>query len=125
MFACTILTCTVPVSLPCCLLSTPNQDTNITTCSLHPGSVVSDIPRHLPGLVRHLYPLYAHAFCKTTCKGAQTSICAAVDPRFDAVTGVYLDDCAIVPASAVACDVGVAKRLWDVSEQLTGAQWQF
>ena len=99
------------------------RGTNITTSCLHPGTVVSDIPRHLPKLVYMMYPAYAYLFCKTTRKGAQTSIWAAVDPCFDTLTGVYLDDCAVSTPSAVAQDEGLAKKLWDVSEQLSGAQW--
>jgi NAD(P)-dependent dehydrogenase (short-subunit alcohol dehydrogenase family) len=73
------------------------KGTNITANCLHPGTVVSDIPRNMHKVIYLLYPLYAQLFCKSTIKGAQTSIWAAVDPKFDTTSGVYLDDCAIVP----------------------------
>jgi NAD(P)-dependent dehydrogenase (short-subunit alcohol dehydrogenase family) len=99
------------------------KGTNITANCLHPGTVVSDIPRNMHKVIYLLYPLYAQLFCKSTIKGAQTSIWAAVDPKFDTTSGVYLDDCAIVPSSKASKDEGLAKKLWEVSEQITGAKW--
>ena len=59
-------------------------------------------------------------YLKDAKEGAQTTIFAAVDPSLDKVTNVYLEDCAISKESKAASDDGAAKKLWELSETITG-----
>lgn len=52
--------------------------------------------------------------------GAQTSLYLAVSGEVNGVTGQYFDNCHPAVPSAKARDDGVARKLWEVSEKLTG-----
>jgi NAD(P)-dependent dehydrogenase (short-subunit alcohol dehydrogenase family) len=67
---------------------------------------------------------------KSIAQGAATSVLLAASPLVEGVTGKYFEDCQeAVPftpgvrrgVASYATDPGNARRLWDVSAQLTGA----
>ncbi|KAK3554627.1 hypothetical protein QTP70_030021 [Hemibagrus guttatus] len=94
---------------------------NVTVNSVHPGTVRSDLVRHstLMSLVFALFSI----FLKTPQEGAQTSIYCAVAEELHSITGKHFSDCA--PASVAPqgrCDE-TARRLWDVSCDLLGIEW--
>lgn len=96
------------------------KGTNVTANSLHPGTVQTELQRHL-GLLRFvLLPL--QVLTKTPKSGAQTSIMLAVDTNLQDVTGKYFADCAITEESTAAQCNETAAWLWEVSERLTGLQ---
>ncbi|EDV18917.1 uncharacterized protein TRIADDRAFT_34454 [Trichoplax adhaerens] len=100
------------------------QGTGVTANSLHPGAVKTDIARHLSIyqnsflniLVQPLYWL----FMKTAKQGAQTSIYCAIDESIDGVTGKYFADCREAKCAPQGRDDGAAKKLWELSEEMTG-----
>ena len=51
--------------------------------------------------------------------GARTAVYAAASPDLEGVTGAYLENMALSPLSPEAKDIAIAKRLWDLSEELT------
>ena len=51
--------------------------------------------------------------------GARTAVYAAASPELEGVTGAYLENMAIAEAATEAQDIAIAKRLWDLSEELT------
>lgn len=54
-------------------------------------------------------------------QGTSTILVAALDPALDGKQeGVYLADCQIAKAEKHATDGEAAKKLWDLSEKLTG-----
>jgi hypothetical protein len=53
-------------------------------------------------------------------KGAQTSLYLASSPEVAGVTGKYFVDCQPVPSSEASYDETAARRLWQISEELTG-----
>jgi hypothetical protein len=53
-------------------------------------------------------------------KGAATTLWAATAPELSGVTGKYLARSAIVEPSASARDEAAQRRLWELSENLTG-----
>jgi hypothetical protein len=57
---------------------------------------------------------------KATEKGAATAIYLASSPDVEGVTGKYFANCKAVRSAKLSYDTGLAKRLWDVSEELTG-----
>jgi NAD(P)-dependent dehydrogenase (short-subunit alcohol dehydrogenase family) len=53
-------------------------------------------------------------------EGAQTSIYLAASPEVEGVTGEYFDDMEPTDSSRESHDAAIARRLWEVSERLTG-----
>lgn len=83
----------------------------ITTYSLHPGVVASDIWRRVPWPVR---PLITRRMLPVG-QGAQTSLYCATAPELAGVSGRYYDNCREREPSAVATDE-LAGELWRRSE---------
>jgi hypothetical protein len=54
-------------------------------------------------------------------QGARTSTYLASSPEVEGVTGKYFDSCRPIPSSPITYDLDVAVRLWQVSQELTGA----
>lgn len=100
------------------------QGTGVTTNSLHPGAVNTELARHLSlSKVNILSALVAPVFwvfLKTPRQGAQTSIYCAIDTSLNDVSGQYFADCRQMKCAKRGYDDGVAKKLWEVSEELTG-----
>uniref|UniRef100_A0A8D2PDN2 Uncharacterized protein n=1 Tax=Zosterops lateralis melanops TaxID=1220523 RepID=A0A8D2PDN2_ZOSLA len=55
--------------------------------------------------------------------GAQTSIYCAVAEELESVTGQYFSDCQPAYVSPHGRDDETAKKLWSVSCELLGIQW--
>ncbi|MCJ8731047.1 hypothetical protein PDJAM_G00191480 [Pangasius djambal] len=94
---------------------------DVTVNSVHPGTVMSDLVRH--STVMSLMFAVFSVFLKTPQEGAQTSTYCAVAEELHSITGKHFSDCA--PASVAPqgrCDE-TARRLWDVSCDLLGIEW--
>jgi retinol dehydrogenase-12 len=89
-------------------------DTGVTSYSLHPGVVASDIWRRVPWPVR---PLMTRRML-TVDQGAQTSLYCAMSPQLAEVSGRYYDNCAEREPSPVATSE-LARQLWEHSEAWT------
>lgn len=112
--------------------------------SVHPGSIPTDLNRHLSdqelnayGMSRNTGGGYTVARregqdFKTPQQGAATSVWCATGAALDGLGGVYCRDCDIVEVVAAdapglmgvasyAVDPALASRLWELSENLTGA----
>ena len=85
--------------------------TGVTSCSLHPGVVASDIWRRVPWPVR---PLLTRRML-TVEQGARTSLYCATEPSLAEVSGRYYHDCAEREPSQVATPE-LGERLWQRSE---------
>jgi NAD(P)-dependent dehydrogenase (short-subunit alcohol dehydrogenase family) len=99
------------------------KGTQVTTYSLHPGNVRTELTRHLWFLTetvigRAIVNYLSWPFLKEPWNGAQTSICCAVDASLATQSGKYYSDCAETQPAAEASDDDVAERLWDVSVDL-------
>lgn len=95
--------------------------TKVTANALHPGSVYSELVRHSL-VMTWLWKIFSF-FLKTPCEGAQTSIYCAVAEELDSVTGQYFSDCQPAYVSPRGRDDETAKKLWSVSCELLGIQW--
>ncbi len=93
------------------------ENTGITTYSLHPGVILTDMPRNLHWFRKGLVYVFS-IFFKDIEHGAQTSICCAVDEKFGNESGLYYQDCARTELNDIAKSVESAKRLWEISEEL-------
>lgn len=87
------------------------QGTGVTTYSLHPGAIASDVWREVPPGLRHVMKL----FMKDTTQGAQTSLHCATSPDVAGETGLYYDDRRVKQPSRVVTDE-LAAELWERSE---------
>ncbi|KAL6488060.1 hypothetical protein MHYP_G00046860 [Metynnis hypsauchen] len=97
------------------------RGSNVTVNTLHPGTVRSELVRHST-VMSLLFTLFS-MFLKTPWEGAQTSIYCAVAEELHSISGKHFSDCA--PASIAPqgrCDE-TAQKLWDVSCELLGIEW--
>jgi len=85
--------------------------TGVTSYSLHPGVVASDIWRRIPWPVR---PLVTRRMI-TVEEGARTSLYCATSPEVAGVSGRYYDKCAEREPSHIATP-DLAEELWKRSE---------
>jgi len=88
------------------------QGTGVTTYSLHPGAVASDVWREVPFGLRQAMKL----FMISTEKGARTSLHCATSPDVAGQTGRYYDNCREKKPSTVATPE-LAAELWERSEK--------
>lgn len=95
-------------------LARRTADSGITTYSLHPGVVASDIWRRVPWPVR---PLIKTRMLSAE-DGARTSLWCATAPELAEVSGRYFDNCREREPSAVATPA-LARELWERSEAWT------
>jgi dehydrogenase/reductase SDR family protein 13 len=86
--------------------------TGVTTYSLHPGAVASDVWREVPFGVRHVMKL----FMRSTTDGARTSLYCATSPDLADRTGRYYDNEREKEPSPVATPE-LAAELWKRSEE--------
>jgi NAD(P)-dependent dehydrogenase (short-subunit alcohol dehydrogenase family) len=89
------------------------EASNATANALHPGVIKTNLVRHLPERVRN-----GDWDDRTVEQGAATSCYVATHPGLDGVSGYYFSDCNAAVPSGYAQDDAMAKRLWQVSEQL-------
>jgi WW domain-containing oxidoreductase len=87
--------------------------------AVHPGAVNSGLDRNMNQFLTRLIRPVASVFVKTVAKGAATPIYAAVHPDAAVINGYYFADCDVTSNSTVADDAIIAKRLWEVSEQIS------
>jgi len=84
------------------------KDTNITSNSLHPGVVATDIWRSVFAPIRWILKL----FLKNVKDGAKTTLHVALSPNVEGVSGKYFDNSKEVAPSRVAQDEQLARKLW-------------
>lgn len=95
------------------------EGSGVTTNALHPGTVNTGFSKNNSQAIR-LAMAIAAPFLLTPEEGAQTQIYLAAAPEIEDVTGKYFVRCQPARSSMVSYDVDAQKRLWRVSEELTG-----
>lgn len=87
--------------------------TKVTTYSLHPGVVATDVWRNVP------WPFgwAMKQFMITPEEGARTQLRCASDPSLASETGLYYDKSRPKEPSALSKDEALAKELWVRSEE--------
>lgn len=97
------------------------KGTGVSTYSLHPGVIETELLRDMPFvnsfIVRNLLRPVKWLLFKNLKDGAQTTVYCAVDERLDNESGKFYSDCREVRPNSEAQDDAVAKRLWDMSVQ--------
>ncbi|XP_062037342.1 retinol dehydrogenase 12 [Lepus europaeus] len=98
------------------------QGTRVTTYAVHPGIVSSELVRH-SFLLCLLWRLFS-VFVKSAREGAQTSLHCALAEGLEPLSGKYFSDCKRTWVSPRARNNKTAQRLWNVSCELLGIQWE-
>jgi NAD(P)-dependent dehydrogenase (short-subunit alcohol dehydrogenase family) len=88
----------------------------VTSTSLHPGGVATEITRDAPLWMRVGMRLAG----TSPEKGARTSVYLASAPEVEGVTSEYFVSCKPAKTDPLAHDAALAKRLWDESASLVG-----
>ncbi|XP_037550000.1 retinol dehydrogenase 12, like [Nematolebias whitei] len=99
------------------------EGTGVTTYSLHPGVVQTDLWRHLSSPERFFIKI-AKPFTKNSVQGAQTTIYCAVEPSLEKESGGYYSDCAPANCSAAGKNDELAQKLWELSCRLLSISWE-
>jgi len=115
----------------------------IRAFAVHPGRIPgTDLNRHMSLLEQlvasagRFLPTRGGIRLKSVEEGASTSLWTAVSPQLDGKGGVYCADCDVSPLVHEASPLGnsvrdyavdseLARRLWTVSEELTGLRYPF
>jgi retinol dehydrogenase-12 len=101
------------------------EGTNVTSVSLCPGAVKTDIWREfsrfdLKTLIFYLVQPIFWLIMKDSKQGAQTSIYCACDDSIPGLNGKYFTNCRPKAPSKEAQNLLSARRLWEISENLLG-----
>jgi NAD(P)-dependent dehydrogenase (short-subunit alcohol dehydrogenase family) len=88
----------------------------VLTFSLHPGSIMTSLQRHIPG--SFLAGPFIRLLGKTIPQGASTTVYAAVSEDLKDQSGAYLQDCKVAKPILRAQDAELAKKLWEKTEEL-------
>ncbi|XP_067834242.1 retinol dehydrogenase 11 [Heptranchias perlo] len=102
-------------------LSNQLRHTGVTVNAVHPGVVLTEVLRNYSLFLRVMFNLIGFFFFKSAEEGAVSTIYCGVSKEMEGISGKYIDsDCSLTLPSPTAQDEALAKKLWDVSEQLTG-----
>jgi retinol dehydrogenase 14 len=93
--------------------------TSITANCIHPGFVATGFAGTYTGLFSLMMKL-SKPFARTPEKGAETLIWAATAPELAGVTGKYFANKKEIYTRAIARDADACRRLWELSEKMTG-----
>jgi retinol dehydrogenase-14 len=93
--------------------------TGVTANCLSPGFVRTDLGREATGAFR-VFLLLTRPFQSSPEAGAQTSVYLATSPEVAEVSGRYFEKSTPADPSALSRDPAAAKRLWQLSAQLSG-----
>ncbi len=93
--------------------------TGVTANAVHPGLVATRLAANngLPGV---LVNLLIRVGGMSPLKGARTVVYLAASPEVDGVSGRYFVNERPVPSSEASRDTDDARRLWEISAEMTG-----
>ena len=91
------------------------EGSGVTVNCLHPGLVATNLSHDWSPPLRVLYRLV----CMSSAKGAQTALYLASSPEVEGMTGHYFKKQRPATLPRLAQDEASAKRLWQVSEEMT------
>lgn len=95
------------------------QGRGVTVNALHPGFVATNFGVSNGGFFRPLFRLLQLAAIKPV-EGARTTLYLASSPDLAGVSGQYFAKQKAVRSTAASYDEDTARRLWEVSAQMTG-----
>jgi len=92
----------------------------VTSNSLHPGSVDTNIWSGAPLWAKPIIQVVFRPFFISAEKGGERIVQLAASPELEGVTGKYFEDGKVVEPAPLARDASLATRLWDVSARMVG-----
>jgi len=95
------------------------KGTGVSANCLHPGSVGTNFGQNNRGPMALFFRTFK-PFMRSPEKGADTLIWLASSPEVEGVSGKYFSDRKEIEAKKVAYDPAARRRLWEISEDLTG-----
>ena len=115
------------------------RDRGVRANAVHPGVIQTELGRHMTledyeDLQRRARERGASMQRKNIAAGAATSVYAATAPELEGRGGLYLEDCHVAAVDDVdvsggvrsyAVDAEAARRLWAMSEEMAGQQFDW
>ena len=101
-------------------LSRKLEGTGVTANAVHPGVVNTNLGRDQSKFSQW----FARKFFKSPEEGAETSIYLATSPEVEGITGKYFINKEQRQSSEESYNEEYAKRLWKISEEMTGLNAQ-
>ncbi|MBX6312728.1 MAG: SDR family oxidoreductase [Isosphaeraceae bacterium] len=95
------------------------RGTGVTANALHPGFVATNFMAG-EGFAHWSLRRAARLFAISPEEGAKTSVYLAASPEVEGVSGAYFVKQKPVPSSPASRNEAAARRLWQISEELTG-----
>ena len=95
------------------------KGTGVTANCLHPGGVGTNFGKNNGGPMALFFRAFK-PFMRTPEQGADTLVWLASSPEVDGVSGKYFSDRKEIEAQEIAYDPDARRRLWEISEDLTG-----
>jgi retinol dehydrogenase 14 len=95
------------------------EGTGVTATCMHPGAVATNFGKNNKGPMTLFFRL-SKPFMRTPEQGADTLIYLASSWDVEGVSGKYYSDRKWIEPKEVAHDPGARRKLWSVSEELTG-----
>lgn len=99
-------------------LSEKTSASNLSVNALHPGAVTTNLGAQNGWYVKPLYAVLG-LFFRSPQRGAQSSVYLATQPEGATARGQYFYDSRAIAPKPWALDRDAARRLWDISAQLT------
>ncbi|HJQ28001.1 MAG TPA: SDR family oxidoreductase [Rubrobacter sp.] len=95
------------------------RGTGVTANCLHPGSVGTNFGQNNRGPMALFFRAFK-PFMRSPERGADTLVWLASSPEVEGVSGKFYFDRKEIEAKDIAYDPDVRRRLWEISEELTG-----
>jgi NAD(P)-dependent dehydrogenase (short-subunit alcohol dehydrogenase family) len=96
------------------------EGSEVTANALHPGFVASNFGHNNHDLVGWGNRIAQKIAGRNPEEGARTIIYLASSPEVEGISGKYFVDEKAVPSSPASYDEDTARRLWELSEKITG-----
>ncbi len=100
-------------------LARRTEATGVTANCCHPGLVATGFNKNNGAMMRVAMTL-VRPFQKSAVRGAETLVYLSSSPEVENRTGGYFVDCREVRSPEASYDLETARRLWDLSEEMTG-----
>jgi WW domain-containing oxidoreductase len=93
--------------------------TERTANAVHPGVILTNLGRHVNPVLRAFQGAMSPLVLKSVPQGTATQVYVATNPALATVSGKFFADCNVIAPRPDAEDADVAKKLWEVSEQIS------
>jgi NAD(P)-dependent dehydrogenase (short-subunit alcohol dehydrogenase family) len=96
------------------------EGTGVTSNSLHPGGVATNIWSGAPLWAKPIIAIVVRPFLVSAAEGGKAIVDLAADAGLEGVTGRYFEKRRPVAPAPLARDESLARKLWDVSATMVG-----